>query len=622
MSKILLNDFDGIYPRQSPTLLKDNAAQIARNVKLMSGEVRPWRKARKIKQVLQDGVVSIFKMEGVGGEELWCEWTVDTDVCYGPVADQDEFRIYYSEGGVCKKTNWELCSEGDGPAPRNWYYMGTPHPKGALTLNAVRTGEESTENTENRVYVYTYVSEFGSITEESAPSDPATVIADREGGSVEISGFADPPTDHLNITRVRIYRMVSGDESASYMLVDELSLKDHKFPATGVSLNEIKWSDSKYVDTRTTEQLGKELDSLEYSEPPEGLKGLVSMPNGFLAGFVRNEIWFSEPYLPHAWPSKYMLTTDSPIVGLGVYGNTLVVATTRQPYTISGTHPSAMTQEKQPMMQPCVSKRSIAYDQYGVLYASPYGVVAIAGGQLDVFTRQIATQDEWRAYNPSTMSAVMYNNLYMLSYKKDHDNFMLVFSRGDTPSLVEYSFPPDAMFVERGSGRLFLLNRYDGWIYQMDADTVNAERYEWKSKRFVNPYWTSFSAMKVDAAYESNDTIREWEEYRKEAVAENKAIWASRKGKSLMGEFNAGLINQFEVNGSLLKSLPTKADFRYVTVTLYADGKEVYTKTFTDILACRIPAVKGYAWEIRLVGTMNIRSFAMSTTMNELSSPN
>ena len=118
------------------------------------------------------------------------------------------------------------------------------------------------------------------------------------------------------------------------------------------------------------------------------------MPNGFLAGFVHNQVWFSEPYLPHAWPTDYMLTTDSPIVGLGVYGSTLVVATTRQPYTISGTSPASMTQEKQPMSQPCVSKRSIAYDQYGVLYASAYGVVALAAGQMDVFTRPIVSQDE------------------------------------------------------------------------------------------------------------------------------------------------------------------------------------------------------------------------------------
>ena len=86
MSTILLSNFTGILPRMSDSLLPDNAGQVARNVKLQSGEIRPWRKPVKVQPVLQKGVKSIFKMEGTGGETLWCEWVNDTDVCYGPVA--------------------------------------------------------------------------------------------------------------------------------------------------------------------------------------------------------------------------------------------------------------------------------------------------------------------------------------------------------------------------------------------------------------------------------------------------------------------------------------------------------------------------------------------------------
>lgn len=249
MSTILLSNFTGILPRMSDSLLPDNAGQVARNVKLQSGEIRPWRKPVKVQPVLQKGVKSIFKMEGTGGETLWCEWVNDTDVCYGPVADQEEFRIYYSEGGVCKKTNWKLASEGDGVAPRNWYYLGTPYPDGKPTLKANRVPndkqeweekypdkpyeEYSADNTENRVYAYTYVSEFGDVVEESAPSEAAEVTCDVTGGSVEVSGFIDPPTDHLNITRIRLYRAVMGSSSVIYKLVDELPLKEHKYRRFG-----------------------------------------------------------------------------------------------------------------------------------------------------------------------------------------------------------------------------------------------------------------------------------------------------------------------------------------------------------------------------------------------------
>lgn len=637
MSTVIINEFSGILPKVSATLLQDNQATEARNLKLQSGEIRSYNRPKAVQKVEQEGVQSIFKLEGSSGASQWLEWTVDTDVCYSPIADNDEFRIYYSEGGVCKKTNYSMATQGTGPAPRNWLYLGVPYPTVAPALKANRVPnnkdewekehpdkeyeEFSADNTSNRAYVYTYVSTFGQVEEESAPSDATQVVCDTEGGSVEVSGFADPPTDHLNITKIRIYRTVSGSSSTIYQLVDELSLTDHKLAATGVSLYGVPWSDRTYVDKRSASQLGKELDSLNYTPPPEGLKGLVSMPNGFLAGFVHNQVWFSEPYLPHAWPSSYMLTTDSPIVGLGVYGSTLVVATSRQPYTISGTSPASMTQEKQPMSQPCVSKRSIAYDQYGVLYASAYGVVALAAGQMDVFTRPIVSQDEWKAYNPSTMLAVMYNNQYIAVYRKGNETSMLIFARGETPELVNYDFTPVAMHIERGSGRLFCLSESDNYIYEIDADDINKEQFTWQSKRFVNPYLTSFSCMKLDADYDSNTDVVAWEAKRKEIDDYNAAIWAEREGKSLLGEFNAVTLNTFEVNGGLLKPNLTKAEFRSVTVTIYADGHEVYSKVFTSLKACRIPPYKGYAWWVKFVGNVDIRSFSMSTSMRELASP-
>ena len=47
MGVLSLGNFTGIYPRQSKNYLLDNAAQVARNVKLFSGEIRPWMKPVK-----------------------------------------------------------------------------------------------------------------------------------------------------------------------------------------------------------------------------------------------------------------------------------------------------------------------------------------------------------------------------------------------------------------------------------------------------------------------------------------------------------------------------------------------------------------------------------------------
>ena len=620
MALVNLSKFTGILPKFGSTNLPDNAGQRATNVKLYSGEIRPWSKAEAVTKVSRAGIKTIFKLDGGSGKAVWCEWFEDTDVCYSPIADRTDSRIYYSQEGVCRKTNWAMCTDGEGPCPRKWLNMGVPAPVGKLTVTARRV-DTSAQNTENRVYLYTYVSTFGEIEEESAPSDPVDVVCDITQGDVSITGFANPPTDGYNITKVRIYRAVTGNTTAVYMLVDEIALdSQHHFPSYTKSLNGVTVQDSAYVDSSSVVQLGKELDSFNYTPPPEGLRGLVSMPNGFLAGFIGNEVWFSEPNKPHAWPMDYMMTTDAEIVGLGVYGTTLVVTTTRQPYTISGTHPASMTQEKQPMFQPCVSKRSIAYDQYGVIYASPYGLVAIAGGQMDVFTRPILTQNEWQEYLPSTMVGVMYNNLYMVAYRTASTPSMLLFSRGDEPALVEYEFAPSAMHVERATGRLFCLNEVDNTIYLLDGQARNKEDYIWKSKRFVFPYWTSFSAMKLDADYSVNAYIDDWRKQTTAIVESNQTIYSENLGSSIEGDLNSCEVNAHDINGSLLSPVPTLAEYRSVTVTIYADSKLVYTKTMRSFDAVRLPAVKAFAWEVQINGSLDVRAFAMATTMRELAS--
>jgi hypothetical protein len=622
MSTIHIDKFNGLAPRVSPTLLDEHFATDARNVKLHSGEIRPWRKPLPVSRTVQHGVSTIYKMEGVGGRSLWCEWLEDTDVCAGPMPDATDSRIYYSEGGVCKKTTYALAIDGEGAYPRNWLYMGVPIPATPPVLRVELDPDESSENTETRVYLYTYVSEFDGVTEESAPSDPTRVVCSVTGATIYIRGFANPPTDHVNITAIRIYRTMTSDASAVYALVDELPLVNHQFPEAGISVNGVAWAYGEYGDTRTALQLGKELDTLNADPPPAGLRGLVSMPNGFLAGFIDNQVWFSEPFKPHAWPVDYMLTVDTKIIGLGVYGTTLVVCTVANPYTISGTHPSSMTQEKQPMVQPCVSKRAIAYDQYGVLYASAYGVVAIAGGQMDVFSRPLMAVDDWNEYNPATMNGAMYDNQLFVGYKKGDENGILVFSRADTPVLIALDFKLSASFLERGTGRLYFLSGDDDTIYQMDADPVNMVPYTWQSKRYVNPYWTGYSAMKLDCYFPDNAFIDEYNSDRAAAIAYNTEMWETHEDTTIEGGLNDCMPNTFVLNGSILKDLPALAEYRYVTVTLRANGKLVYEKTFTDYFACRIPPIRAFDWQVRITGTGNVRSFTMATTMRELSAPN
>lgn len=620
MTTISLSNFNGIVPRTGAANLQPVNAQIASNTKLHSGEIRSWKDKVVEYRTIQSGVQTIFKMEGPSGEGAWAEWTCDTDVAFSPLADLEEHRIYYSENGVCKKTNWSMAHDGKSgdPLPRNWLYMGVPRPEKGPKLTVELAEDTSAENTENRVYLWTWVSTFGNVSEESVPSEPTTVECSISGGRVLVSGFPTAPTEHYNITSLRLYRAVAGSSEIVYMMVDEFKVVKGEVVTSSRSDNGVAFVDGVYPDERLTADLGVVLESLYYEEPPEGLRGLVNMPNGMIAGFIGNQVWFCEPYMPHAWPSTYMLTTDSQIVGLGVYGNTLVVCTERQPYTVYGTHPSSVTQEKLPMSQPCVNKRSIAYDQYGVLYASMNGLVVIAGGQMDVFTRDLFTREDWMEYNPPVMVGAMYNNNYICGYAIGNERRALVFSRGDTPALVEIDFDPRCLFVERITSNIYGLSYEDGVVYKLDASEKNLMPYTWKSKLFVYPRSLSFSCIKLDADFKDAEVVQKTNAEREEILAYNKTQVDKYAGDCLQGCFNDATFNTWTVNGGVLQDAPEYARLRSVRATVYAEEKAIYTKEFVSASACRLPRANAYKWEIELSGEIPIRGVQMATSMAEL----
>jgi len=609
MPFIKLEAFSGISPRTGPALLQPNQAQIASNLKIQSGELRPWRKSVFEYTTGNSNVQTIYELEKTStGATAWLEWTLDVNVVPGPVADITDDRVYYTDGVGPKKTNWALATtSGTGvkPFPIAYYQLGVPNPTAGPTL--VKSGGSGTVH-EDRAYVYTYISTFGAVLEESGPS-PATLISTVEpNATVTVSAFATAPISSAgyNITAIRIYRAVSGTDSVNYFYVGQVTVTTSTGVATGT-----------FADNILAANLGVILPSLYYIPPPAALQGLVSMPNGILAGFTENQVWFCEPYLPHAWPSGYMMTVGSPIVGLGVFGQTLVVCTRQHPYLITGSTPGAMTQEKVPLFEPCVSKRSIAGDQYGVLYASPNGIVSIAPGAMDVITRPLFTRDEWQAYLPTSMIGAIYQNMYIAFYAVGATKAALVITRGDTPPLVTFDTNAQAVFVQRSTANVYVVPSGGTEIYQLDADTVNNLFYQWKSKKFILPAPTNFGAIKIQADWDYIDDTTAYNTYVAAIVAANQAIWAS--GAALNSTLNSIVVNGMLLGGSALTPIPNIAETRNVNFILFSDGVQVYSQGVTSQEPVRLPASsKGYIWEVQLTGNAPLRNFKMATSIGEL----
>lgn len=606
MPFLKLENFSGISPRTGPALLAPNQAQVAKNVKLQSGELRPWRKSTLEYQSGLSDTLSIYRLENsTSGASAWLEFGVDTDVVPGPVADTTEFRVYYTDGVAPKKTNWNLATTsgtGTKPFPNAAYNLGVPAPVAAPTLAA------STGTAETRAYVYTYVSAFGAVLEESAPSPAASISLAATTTTVTVSAFSTAPTTAAgyNITAIRIYRSVSSASTASYLYVGEVTVN----PATGAA-------SGSFTDNILAAALGVALPSFTYTPPPAGLKGLIAMPNGILAGFVGNEVWFCEPYLPHAWPVAYMMTVGAPIVGLGVFGQSLVVCTTQTPYLITGSQPGAMSQERIPLPEPCVAKKSITSDQFGVLYASPNGLVSIAPGTQDVITRQLFTRDEWQEYVPTSMVGVIYQNMYIAFYQRGQEKAALILMRGDTPPLITLDVASQAVFVARSTAEVFYVSPVDNAIYQLDSDPVNNTYYEWLSKTFILPEPANFAIAKVQANWDYMDDVGAYNELVAEITASNQALWAA--GTPLQSTLNSVVLNSMQVNGSILANIPPLADTRFVQAFVYANEQLVSTHGFTDQEPQRMAAAgKEYIYEVRLTGNAPLRKFAMATSIGEL----
>jgi len=256
MPFLKLEGFSGISPRTGPAMLAPNQAQTAKNVKLQSGELRPWRKSVLSYQPGLPDVHSIYKLENSAtGGSVWLEFAVDTDVVPGPVADLNDFRVYYTDGTAPKKTNWNLATTsgtGTKPFPDSSLNLGVPGPSTAPTLAA------STGTAETRAYVYTYISTFGAVSEESAPSPAASITLASTTTTVTVSGFATAPVASAgyNITELRIYRSVTSGTTATYLYVGTVSVN----PTTGVA-------SGSFTDNVAAANLGIQLSSTFYTPP-------------------------------------------------------------------------------------------------------------------------------------------------------------------------------------------------------------------------------------------------------------------------------------------------------------------------------------------------------------------
>lgn len=302
-----------------------------------------------------------------------------------------------------------------------------------------------------------------------APNNPDT----KDTGQVVLT-LQPPGTNRSNIERIKIYRTVTGAGLSEFLAVGEVPI-----------------SQSTFTDKTPDSGLGETLATETFSMPPDGMLGICSMANGISAGFIDNELLFSEVYLPYAWPEAYRHSIDYDVVAIEPIGTSLVVGTKGDPYLYTGISPGNIAGQKLEIAQACVSKRSMINIGPAVVYACPDGLIAIAPDGVSMATENIIKPMQWREMlDPSTIKAYRHESKYVAIHSKGAFIFDLVagdFRRLNDAWTAGYTDPKDdTLYVVK-----------NGEVIKFRGGAAN-KTLKWKSKEFES-ISNGFSCCRITA---------------------------------------------------------------------------------------------------------------------------
>lgn len=573
----------GEAPRVTPRALPANAAQDATNARLQSGDLETWRQYVVEHHLATPApVLTIYKLK-----DVWLSWGGDVAVARGPVPGDTTYRTILAGPEVYatpQLTNYAMATAGAEPYPATTRPLGVPAPLGYGDNLPRRPGTFVQEYFEASgldpvgtvtSYTITMVNDLG---QESGPGNPSPTITAPGNGAdyVELTIQAPFPSfvTTYGVTAYRIYRAATGSTGTAFRFVAEVAFTG------GVITYDDNFSDS---------QLGEVLGSSLWDLPPDDLQGVIALPNGVVAGFSGNILCLSAQNFPHAWPVSYQLATDTDIVGIGNIDTTIVIFTKSYPYLAIGTDPAAYSMTKLETQQAGVSRRSVqSILGVGVVGATPDGLFAVLGnGQIQNLTSGAFTRRQWQALNPSSIEAVVHNDIYFFFYDPGSSGAAGGYAFDTKPDgfgLVPLNVHASAGYGDPIADQLYLVlddvtpitdtllpiadtsPTVDGQtIYEFDSDAATSDMtYRYRGKLNLMPRPIAFGFCQVKAL-----------------------------------------------------------DYNNLVMRLYGDGMQFYERVITDKEAFTLPLVDEYdSFEQEFVGTSPVRTVRFGESVDELDESN
>lgn len=395
-----------------------------------------------------------------------------------------------------------------------------------------------------------------------------------------------------------------------------------------------------FTDDYDVDTLSIQLDSESHDAPPSNLQGLTLYTNGIYAGFVDNQIFFSDMNKPFSWPAEYALTLDAKIVALCTSGIYLVVLTDDVPYIVSGSNPKTMSYSKVDFPYPCLSKRSVVQMGYGVAYATHGGIALYhPNSGASRVTQYLHSYDSWqKELDPSTIVAVYHEDKYIASHSRgafcfDRDpdtQYARMTGKGNQTggTMVTLGMSMTAGWVDQVSGSLYYVQDSIGYVYKWDDKLEPPMAQEWKSKVIVTKEYMNLGAARVIADYADDshrDAIIKWNE----EIADYNGLFWERMTQicPVNGPLDyklddgtimevSGTFNAYTINGdTVLRYKLNEQEVFPVTFRLWREKELVFQANIGDSNIFRLPTgFRTDTFEFSVSGTVRIRAVHLGET--------
>lgn len=540
MVAVAVRSFDGLYPIIGKESLPNEAAQVAVNCRLEGADLESWKGGLDILALTSTNPVKTIYRYNIGSPSetaFWFQWDTDVNVVKGPIAGDTEERTYWTgDGAYPKKTRSDIATTAP-PYPANHFRLGIPRPTVVPAVAISGTATDPNSAADTAAWGYTYVTTW----DEEGPMSPLTALATwRPGQTPNLSNLGTAaPTGPYSINRKRIYRSNSGTSTTDLQFVTEVAVTVGTF-----------------ADTVLTSLLGAVSVTRNFTPPPDDIAGLCVMANGMMAAFSQNTVYFCEPGIPYAWPTRYAYPYDAPVVAIAPYGGSLLVMTKRGTYLLTGNDPAAMGGEQIKYVGTCLSKRGVTPYGDGIIYPVKLGLQYIGPDGVSLLTKDHFDERGWGAYSPETFTSALIAGRYVAFFDTGAKQGGLIITFNPL-KVVETTLFGTAAWTEQGTERMYFVLP-SKMIQRWDAGT--ALSYTWRSKayRYVAP--------------------ESW-------------VWGKVEG-----------------------------DAYPVTIRVYANGALLHTQTVADKFAFILPAAGNQfdRWEFELAAATRITAVTFTSSMAEM----